>query len=133
MKRKLFNYVLIVIIMVSVVLSMCGCGNTAEQNDKYNDKYLELLREGDQALSAGNFEDALSAYQQAIELSPAVPQAYHRMFDTYVRDERFDDALHEDDGAKRCCLRGRRKPVCWYDTQRGDCAVLRESDGPGAS
>ena len=93
MKRNFSNYVLIVIIMVSVVLSMCGCGNTAEQNDKYNDKYLELLREGDQALSAGNFEDALSAYQQAIELSPAVPQAYHRMFDTYVRDERFDDAL----------------------------------------
>ena len=93
MKRNIFNYVLIVIIMVSVVLSMCGCGNTAEQNDKYNDKYLELLREGDQALADGKSEDALSAYQQAIELSPAVPQAYHRMFDTYVRDERFDDAL----------------------------------------
>ena len=93
MKRNIFNYVLIVIIMVSVALSMCGCGNTAEQNDKYNDKYLELLRAGDQALEDGKFEDALSAYQQAIELSPAVPQAYHRMFDTYVRDERFDDAL----------------------------------------
>ena len=93
MKRNIINCVLIVIIMVSVVLSMCGCGNTAEQNDKYNDKYLELLRAGDQALADGNFEDALSAYQQAIELSPAVPQAYHRMFDTYVRDERFDDAL----------------------------------------
>ena len=93
MKRNIFNYVLIVIIMVSVVLSMCGCGNTAEQNDKYNDKYMELLRAGDQALADGKYEDALSAYQQAIELSPAVPQAYHRMFDTYVRDERFDDAL----------------------------------------
>ena len=93
MKRKLFNCVLIVIFMMSVALSMCGCGNTAEQNDKYNDKYLELLRAGDQALADGNFEDALSAYQQAIELNPAVPQAYHRMFDTYVRDERFDDAL----------------------------------------
>lgn len=93
MKRNIFNYVLIVIIMVIVVLSMCGCGNTAEQNDKYNDKYMELLRTGDQALADGKYEDALSAYQQAIELSPAVPQAYHRMFDTYVRDERFDDAL----------------------------------------
>ena len=93
MKRNIFNYVLIVIIMVSVVLSMCGCGNTAEQNDKYNDKYIELLREGDQGLADGKYEDALSAYHQAIELSPAVPQAYHRMFDTYAGDVRLADAL----------------------------------------
>ena len=89
MKRKLLNSVLIVVIIMNAVLSLCGCSAESKQNKEY----LSLLKAGDQALSDGNFEDALSAYQKAIEMNPAVPQAYHRMFDTYVRDERFDDAL----------------------------------------
>ena len=89
MKRKLLSFVLIAVIIVNAVVSLCGCS----AGSKLNKEYLKLLKDADQALADGNIEDALSAYQQAIELEPTVPQAYHRMFDTYVRDERFNDAI----------------------------------------
>ena len=89
MKRKILNCIVIAVIVVNAMLIMCGCGSSS----KHSKEYFDLLKAGDRAQEAGNYEDALSAYQKAIEMNPAVPQAYHRMFDTYVRDERFDDAL----------------------------------------
>ena len=89
MKRKILNCIVIAVIVVNAMLIMCGCGRSS----KHSKEYFDLLKAGDRAQEAGNYEDALSAYQKAIEMNPAVPQAYHRMFDTYVRDERFDDAL----------------------------------------
>ena len=83
------NCILIVVIVLNAALFLCGCGRSS----KHSKEYFDLLKAGDRAQEAGNYEDALSAYQKAIEMNPAVPQAYHRMFDTYVRDERFDDAL----------------------------------------
>ena len=89
MSKRFMNCILIVVIVLNAALFLCGCGRSS----KHSKEYFELLKAGDRAQEAGNYEDALSAYQKAIEMNPAVPQAYHRMFDTYVRDERFDDAL----------------------------------------
>ena len=89
MSKRFMNCILIVVIVLNAALFLCGCGRSS----KHSKEYFDLLKAGDRAQEAGNYEDALSAYQKAIEMNPAVPQAYHRMFDTYVRDERFDDAL----------------------------------------
>ena len=89
MSKRFMNSILIVVIVLNAALFLCGCGRSS----KHSKEYFDLLKAGDRAQEAGNYEDALSAYQKAIEMNPAVPQAYHRMFDTYVRDERFDDAL----------------------------------------
>ena len=89
MNKRFINCILIVVIVLNAALFLCGCGRSS----KHSKEYFDLLKAGDRAQEAGNYEDALSAYQKAIEMNPAVPQAYHRMFDTYVRDERFDDAL----------------------------------------
>ena len=90
MKKRVINGVLIAVIIMNAVLSLCGCGGAASKKNK---EYFELLKTGDEALADGRFDDALTAYQQAIDNDPTVPQAYHRLFDTYVRDERYDDAL----------------------------------------
>ena len=89
MSKRFMNCILIAVIVLNAALFLCGCGRSS----KHSKEYFDLLKAGDRAQEAGNYEDALSAYQKAIEMNPAVPQAYHRMFDTYVRDERFDDAL----------------------------------------
>lgn len=88
--KKILNSILIAIMIITSVLSLCSCGGPAPAQDK---AYIKLLKEGDKALAEGNIEDALTAYMSALEMDPSAPQAPHRIFDTYVRDERFDDAI----------------------------------------
>ena len=88
MKKKGLHLVLAAIITLCTVLPLWGCGMTAQ-----NSEYFKLLKEGDEALADGRIDDALAAYQKAIDNDPSVPQAYHRMFDTYVRDEQYDGAV----------------------------------------
>lgn len=82
--------ILITVMIIVSVLCLSGCGGPAPAQDK---AYIKLLKEGDKALAEGNIEDALTAYMSALEMDPSAPQAPHRIFDTYVRDERFDDAI----------------------------------------
>lgn len=88
--KKILNSILIAVMIITSVLSLCSCGGPAPAQDK---AYIKLLKEGDKALAEGNIEDALTAYMSALEMDPSAPQAPHRIFDTYVRDERFDDAI----------------------------------------
>ena len=82
--------ILIAVMIIVSALCLSGCGGPAPAQDN---AYLKLLKEGDKALAEGNIEDALTAYMSALEMDPSAPQAPHRIFDTYVRDERFDDAI----------------------------------------
>ena len=82
--------ILIAVMIIVSALCLSGCGGPAPAQDN---AYIKLLKEGDKALAEGNIEDALTAYMSALEMDPSAPQAPHRIFDTYVRDERFDDAI----------------------------------------
>lgn len=100
MKRRILNCVLAAVMIMNAVVSLSGCGGGGGAGggadgaaSKQEKGYFELLMIGDQALAEGRFDDAISAYLEALESDASVPQAYHRIFDTYVRDERYDDAL----------------------------------------
>ena len=82
--------ILIAVMIIVSALCLSGCGGPAPAQDN---AYLKLLKEGDKALAEGNIEAAFTDYMSELEADASAPQAPHRIFDTYVRDERFDDAI----------------------------------------
>ncbi|MBM3904846.1 MAG: tetratricopeptide repeat protein [Thaumarchaeota archaeon] len=53
----------------------------------------ELLEKGSKLLLEGNFEDALSYFEQAVLLEPQNPQTWNKKGSTLRSLGRYDDAL----------------------------------------
>lgn len=74
--KRMFSVVLVVVIL----LTMCACGRTDRDATSWQKQY-EL---GVRYLSEGNYEEAIIAFQIAIEIEPKKPDAYIGLADTYA-------------------------------------------------
>jgi len=78
--------------LIAMLLSLCllltGCGLFAEEALTWED-YCEL---GVRYLSEGNYEEAILAFEAAIEIDPKAPQAYTGLAEVYMELERYETA-----------------------------------------
>src|SRR5262249_39067179 len=82
------------------VLDFCGAPTVSDISTSTNEK--ELLERGKQFCQSGQFEQALSAFSRAVQLSPLNPAGYiERGNAHYLRGEK---AKAVDDWDKALCL-----------------------------
>lgn len=69
-------------------------GRRAETSLDAQDRAIQQLNFGDQALQNGNYTGAINFYQQALKANPQSIDAYARLVDTYIEEEQDQDAEH---------------------------------------
>jgi len=78
---------------VSIALTNTGrLGRRGETTLDDQERSIQQLRYGDQALQNGNYMGALNFYQQALKANPQSIDAYTRLIDTHIEQEQIADA-----------------------------------------
>ena len=83
-KKKLLR--LLLILGILLILTVAG-GILIYQNS-----YSGQLRQGYQALEAGNYDDALARFQRAVSRDEERPEAYTGMSQVYIEQDNLDQA-----------------------------------------
>lgn len=91
LKNKLINNKKLVIIAVVIVLALvCVLFLVSSNNSRSLNNCLDL---GDKYLEEMEYEKALAAYNEAIEIDDRCTEAYLGLVEVYIRTEEFDKAL----------------------------------------
>ena len=77
-----------VIAVLLLALSLCGCAQKAPEGPTWQEQY-DL---GVKYLSEGNYEEAIIAFNAAIEIDPKRPEAYIGLADAYTAQGDLDKA-----------------------------------------
>ncbi len=76
-----------------VVIVVCIIAIVANMGGKVSPEYNEKIAEADRYLEELDYEKAETAYLEAIDIEPKVDEAYLKLADTYVVQEKYEDAV----------------------------------------
>lgn len=85
MKRKAFAVILAVCIVAICAIGMSTCRKPAGNIE-------EVLAAAQQYILEGNYEEAIAAFNKAIEIDPKQPDAYNGLYTAYVENKDYTNA-----------------------------------------
>ena len=92
-KKKNRRRILIVISGVLVVVAVIAAGVWIIRGKQVKKQYDQNLASGQKYLEELNYESAEDSYLKAIQIDPKEPEPYRKLIDTYVAQEKYDDAV----------------------------------------
>ena len=92
-KKKNRKRILIVISGVLVVVAVIAAGVWIITGKQVKKQYDQNLASGQKYLEELNYESAEDSYLKAIQIDPKEPEPYRKLIDTYVAQEKYDDAV----------------------------------------
>lgn len=89
--------ILLVTLVIMVLFTGLVCAETSKNkpNRGKSEKAPEWFIKGQQALSAGNHDEAIQCFQKSKELDPSFASAYYFLGKTYSMKGMLDDAVKE--------------------------------------
>ena len=80
---------------IVVLWTLIGCRPSPVTAPTGGKSVAEWIAEGDAALAAGRLDDALAAYNSAVDKDSDSPQAHQRRGNLYLRLGKFDQAIYD--------------------------------------
>lgn len=80
-------------IAIIAVVVVCIIAIVVNMGQQVSPEYTEKIAEADRYLEELDYDKAETAYLEAIDIEPKVDEAYLKLADTYVVQEKYEDAL----------------------------------------
>jgi tetratricopeptide (TPR) repeat protein len=82
-----------------LALTLAGCGETTSATPTSGRSSAEMISQGEKALAGGDFNEALSHFDDAVAKDPDSAQARERRAQAYLRLEKFEKAVDDCNAA----------------------------------
>lgn len=92
-KKKNRKRILIGISGTLIIVAVIAAGVWIIKGKQVKKQYNQNLASGQKYLEELNYESAEDSYLKAIQIDPKEPEPYRKLIETYVAQEKYDDAV----------------------------------------
>ena len=91
-KKKEKKFIFVALAGVLVIIAVIVAGIWVTKENQVKKQYQDHLASGQKYLEELNYESAEDSYLKAIAIDPKKPEPYLKLIDTYIAQEKYDDA-----------------------------------------